>query len=59
MRYAINHDKITKDLSWKPKIKLDEGLKKTVKWYLDNNGWLNNIMTKEYLTYYETQYKNR
>ena len=59
LRYAINHDKITKDLSWKPKIKLDEGLKKTVKWYLDNNGWLNNIMTKEYLTYYETQYKNR
>ena len=59
LRYAINHDKITKDLSWKPKIKLDEGLKKTVNWYLDNKVWLNNIMTKEYLTYYETQYKNR
>jgi len=59
LRYAINHDKITKDLSWKPKIKLDNGLKMTVKWYLDNKVWLNNIMTKEYLTYYETQYKNR
>lgn len=59
LRYAINHEKITKDLSWKPKIKLDNGLKMTVKWYLDNKVWLNNIMTKEYLTYYETQYKNR
>lgn len=59
LRYAINHDKITKDLSWKPKIKLDNGLKMTVKWYLDNKVWLNNIITKEYLRYYETQYKNR
>ena len=59
LRYAINHDKITKDLNWKPEIKLDNGLNMTVKWYLDNRVWLNNIITKEYLTYYETQYKNR
>lgn len=59
LRYAINHDKITKDLNWRPEIKLDNGLEMTVKWYLDNRSWLNNILTKEYLTYYETQYKNR
>ena len=59
LRYAINHEKITKELKWKPRNKLDDGLKMTVKWYLDNKEWLNGVITKEYLTYYEKQYKNR
>lgn len=59
LRYAINHDKITKELNWKPEIKFEEGLKMTVQWYLDNNEWLNNILNKEYLIYYEKQYKSR
>ena len=59
LRYAINHDKITKELNWKPEIKFEEGLKMTVQWYLDNNKWLNNVLNKEYLIYYEKQYKNR
>jgi len=59
LRYAINHEKITKELNWKPKIKLDDGLKMTIKWYIDNKEWLNNVITKEFLTYYEKQYKSR
>ncbi len=59
LRYVINHEKITKELKWKPRNKLDDGLKMTVKWYLDNKEWLNNVITKEYLTYYEKQYKSR
>ncbi len=59
LRYAIDHSKITKELNWRPEIKLEPGLKKTVNWYLDNEEWLNNVKTKEYLTYYEKQYQNR
>ncbi len=59
LRYAMNHDKITKELGWNPEVNFDQGLEMTVKWYLDNEEWLNNIITKEYLNYYEKQYKNR
>ena len=59
LRYAMNHDKITKELGWKPEIDFDKGLEMTVKWYLNNEEWLNNIITKEYLTYYEKQYRSR
>ena len=59
LRYAINHEKITKELGWKPTIKLEDGLKRTIHWYLDNKVWLKNVITKEYLNYYEKHYKNR
>jgi len=59
LRYAINYNKITKELKWKPEIKFDIGLKSTIQWYLDNREWLNNVITKEYLTYYEKHYKDR
>ena len=59
LRYAINHDKITRELSWKPKIKFNKGLEMTIQWYTDNGEWLNRIMNKKYLTYYEQQYNNR
>ena len=59
LRYAINHEKITKELNWKPEPNFNEGLEKTVQWYIDNKEWLNNVITKEYLTYYEKHYKNR
>ena len=59
LRYAINHDKISKELDWKPKISIEQGLKMTVEWYLDNNSWLDNVINKEYLIFYEKQYKNR
>jgi dTDP-glucose 4,6-dehydratase len=59
LRYAINHEKITMELGWKPKIKLENGLEITVNWYLNNREWLNRIISKEYLKYYEMHYKNR
>ncbi|MFX0186812.1 MAG: dTDP-glucose 4,6-dehydratase [Candidatus Hodarchaeota archaeon] len=59
LRYAINHDKITKELKWRPTVKFEEGLKATVQWYLDNKDWLNNVITKEYLKYYEKHYSNK
>jgi len=59
LRYAMNHDKITKELGWKPEVGFNKGLEMTVKWYLTNEVWLNNIITKEYLTYYEKQYRSR
>jgi len=59
LRYAINHNKITRDLNWKPEIKFNRGLELTIQWYIDNDKWLNHIINKDYLTYYEQQYKNR
>ncbi len=59
LRYAINHNKITRELNWKPEIKFNRGLELTIKWYIDNDKWLNRIINKDYLTYYEQQYKNR
>ncbi|MFX1375566.1 MAG: dTDP-glucose 4,6-dehydratase [Promethearchaeota archaeon] len=59
LRYAINHEKITKELNWRPKINLNHGLELTVQWYLNNDDWLNNVITKDYLVYYEKLYENR
>ncbi len=59
LRYAINHEKITRELSWKPEINFDKGLNLTIQWYIDNEEWLNNVLNKNYLIYYEQQYKNR
>ena len=59
LRYAINHDKISRELNWNPEIKFENGLKLTIQWYLDNNKWLKNVITKDYLGYYEKQYKSR
>ena len=47
-RYALNSKKIFKDLKWKPKIKFEEGLKKTIIWYLNNKKFLKNISKKNY-----------
>ncbi|MFX1445459.1 MAG: dTDP-glucose 4,6-dehydratase [Promethearchaeota archaeon] len=46
LRYAINHNKITKELNWRPLISLDEGLEMTVKWYLENQEWLKKVKKK-------------
>jgi dTDP-glucose 4,6-dehydratase len=52
-RYAINSTKIQKELHWKPSIPFEQGLKNTIRWYLDHSGWLDSIITKEYLEYYQ------
>ncbi len=59
MRYAIDPTKIHNELGWQPKTLFDEGIKKTVKWYLDNKKWWENIISGEYQNYYEKMYSNR
>ena len=56
LRYAIDASKINKELGWKPSVTFEQGLEKTVNWYLANETWLNNITSGEYATYYEKQY---
>lgn len=53
MRYAIDATKIEKELSWTPLISFDEGIVKTVEWYLENREWWENILNKEYLNNYK------
>ena len=55
-RYAIDAGKINKELGWKPSLQFEEGLRKTVDWYLSNQGWLDNVTSGEYQNYYKEQY---
>ncbi len=59
MRYAIDPTKIHKELGWLPATKFNDGIKKTIKWYLDNKAWWQNILNGQYQEYYEKHYKNR
>ncbi|MHC1785550.1 MAG: dTDP-glucose 4,6-dehydratase [Christensenellales bacterium] len=59
MRYAIDPTKIHDRLGWLPNTGFDEGIKKTIKWYLDNRSWWETIISGEYQRYYETMYGNR
>ncbi|MGC6428292.1 MAG: dTDP-glucose 4,6-dehydratase [Flavobacteriales bacterium] len=56
-RYAIDATKIQKDLGWEPSLQFEEGLAKTVAWYLDNQEWLERITSGEYQNYYKQQYQ--
>ncbi|MFC2138336.1 dTDP-glucose 4,6-dehydratase [Bacteroidota bacterium] len=58
-RYAIDSSKLMKTLRWKPSLQFEEGLEKTVAWYLGNEEWLVNVISGEYQKYYENQYDNR
>jgi dTDP-glucose 4,6-dehydratase len=57
LRYAIDASKINKELGWKPSVTFEEGLEKTIDWYLSNEDWLKNVTSGEYQKYYEQQYK--
>lgn len=59
LRYAIDSGKLKKELGWKPSVNFEEGLEKTVDWYLANETWINNITSGEYEKYYQKQYTNR
>lgn len=59
MRYAIDPSKIHRDLGWEPTTMFDEGIQKTIKWYLDNRRWWENIINGEYANYYERMYGAR
>lgn len=56
-RYAIDATKLKNELGWKPTITFEEGLKKTVQWYLQNQDWVNEVLNGEYQSYYENMYK--
>lgn len=59
MRYAIDPTKIKNELGWEPLTLFEEGIKKTVKWYLENRKWWENIINGEYQDYYDQMYTNR
>lgn len=59
LRYAIDATKLENELGWKPSLQFEEGLEKTVDWYLANEEWLNAVTSGQYQQYYEDQYKNR
>ena len=59
LRYAIDSTKLKDELGWEPSLQFEEGIEKTVRWYLDNQEWLENITSGEYERYYDDMYKNR
>ena len=58
-RYAIDSSKLKEELGWEPSLQFEEGIEKTVQWYLENGAWLDNITSGAYERYYEEQYSNR
>ena len=58
-RYAIDSSKLKNELGWEPSLQFEEGIEKTVNWYLDNSEWLKNINSGEYLKYYQKNYNNK
>lgn len=59
MRYAIDSRKLQRELGWEPSLQFEEGIEKTVLWYLDNQEWMDNVTSGDYQKYYENMYKNR
>lgn len=57
LRYAIDASKINKELGWYPSVTFEEGLSKTIDWYLENSAWMQRIVSGEYETYYQKQYQ--
>lgn len=57
MRYAIDSRKLQQELGWEPSLQFEEGIEKTVRWYLDNQEWLDNVTSGDYQQYYESTYE--
>ncbi|MER3319478.1 MAG: dTDP-glucose 4,6-dehydratase [Allomuricauda sp.] len=57
LRYAIDASKIMQELGWEPSVTFEEGLKKTINWYFDNQEWLDHVTSGDYREYYKKQYK--
>jgi len=58
-RYAIDADKISSELNWQPSVSFEEGIDKTINWYLQNQKWLKNVTSRDYQKYYEMMYGSR
>ena len=59
LRYAIDSSKLQKELGWEPSLQFEEGIEKTVRWYLDNQAWMDNVTSGDYQKYYDDMYKGR
>ncbi|WP_372774354.1 dTDP-glucose 4,6-dehydratase [Mangrovibacterium sp.] len=59
LRYAIDSTKLQNELGWVPSLQFEEGLEKTIDWYLENEEWMNNVTSGDYQKYYEDQYQKR
>lgn len=59
LRYAIDSSKLKRELCWEPSLQFEEGIEKTIRWYLDNQSWLDNITSGDYKNYYDEMYKDR
>ncbi len=59
MRYAIDSRKLQRELGWEPSLQFEEGIERTVRWYLDNQEWMDNVTSGEYERYYEQMYRGR
>ena len=59
LRYAIDSTKLKTELGWEPSLQFEEGIEKTVRWYLDNQEWMDNVTSGDYQRYYDEMYKNR
>ena len=55
-RYAIDASKIKNELGWMPSLQFEEGLSKTIDWYLENKSWIDNVTSGDYQKYYQEQY---
>ena len=59
LRYAIDSTKLKNELGWEPSLQFEEGIDRTVAWYLNNRQWLDNVTSGQYMQYYDQMYKNR
>lgn len=59
LRYAIDATKLQRELNWEPSLQFEEGIRKTIDWYLENQQWLDEVSSGNYLKYYQDQYQNR
>ena len=59
LRYAIDSRKLHRELGWEPSLQFEEGIERTVRWYLDNQAWMDNVTSGDYQKYYDEMYKNR
>lgn len=59
MRYAIDSTKLQRELGWEPSLQFEEGIEETVRWYLNNQEWMDNVTRGDYQKYYKSMYQNR
>jgi len=59
LRYAIDSSRLKNELGWEPSLQFEEGIEKTVRWYLDNQEWMDNVTSGDYMKYYEEMYDKR